>query len=711
MALVRFGDFAVDTETLALTQEGRPVKLHPQPAELLLLLLQRRGSLVTREEIRRELWGGDTHVDFDLGINSCVRQIRTALKDDPDHPRFVQTVPRKGYRFVAPLETADAAPKTRPRRRWVGIAVLALGTGAGLWLASLLRSGTDPVSAPVRLRPVTSFAGLESFAAISPDGQSVAYSWNGGSGRIEHLYVQLIDGSEPLQLTSEDWRDYSPTWSPDGRQIAFLREIRETGQPGMSEIRVVSALGGKEIRLGTTAVRIEIGPEFVSGLDWSPDGKLLAFSDKESSGEGEGIFLLSTETGEKRRLSAPPSTERPFRDREPAFSPDGKTIAFVRGTLKAKFQILLQKLDGGERRLLTTEEGQVYDLDWVPDGSALIYARGWWEERGLSRVSVRDGRVSKLSSGSGAVSVSISGDGKRVAFTQDPGVLVNIWRAHGPASSDPAKPLKLMQSSRSDLFPEYSPDGSQVAFSSFRSGWSAVWVCDSDGTSCSPLGVDYSGGPRWSPDGNKIGYVLYGGEKPDLYFKSLESAITRRLTHGGISFWPFAWSANGETIYYESNQSGQYEIWRRSLEGEDAVRLTRDGGRTPRESPDGKWVYYARPRPDDAYKWVDVWKVPVEGGEEVAVLKGKLLEAPNWVLWRDLLIYRGWVSEYGHAFINAYHLDTGEETRLVTFGPEDIPFGFGLSVSPDGKWLLYSKSDPRNSDIIVIENFLGDTGG
>jgi Tol biopolymer transport system component len=237
---------------------------------------------------------------------------------------------------------------------------------------------------------------------------------------------------------------------------------------------------------------------------------------------------------------------------------------------------------------------------------------------------------------------------------------------------------------------------------------SEVWMCHSDGTRCSPLGVESSGGPRWSPDGNEIGYIKLAEEQRGLYFKSLEGGFTRQLATGGVGTWPFAWSKDGTRIYYESNQSGQYEIWRRSVEGHDAVPMTRGGGRVPRESPDGKHVYYAKPRTDASYKWVDLWRVPVEGGEEIPVLTGKLLEAPNWVLWGDVLIYRGWVSEYGQGFINSYQLGTGEEKRLLTFDANEGLFGYGLAVSPDGQWILYSKGEPRNSDILLIENFGGE---
>jgi Tol biopolymer transport system component/DNA-binding winged helix-turn-helix (wHTH) protein len=488
--IVEFPPFSFHLVTGELRKYGRKLKLHPQPAKVLTILVRRAGEVVRREEIQGEVWGDDTYVAFDLGINSCIRQIRTAIGDDADHPRFVETLPREGYRFVAPVGTAEPVAKASPRRGRLALAVLTLGVGAGLGLFTFLRSGADPVPGPIKVRPVTSFPGLESFAAISPDGGKVAYTWNGGEGRALHLYVQMIDGSEPLRLTTEDRRDYSPAWSPDGRQIAFLREIRDPGQAGFSEIRVISALGGKETRLGTAAVRLEVGPVFVSGLDWSPDGKYLAFSDKESPEEQEGIFILSIETGERRRLSVPPSQGAPVRDRQPAFSPDGSTVAFVRGTFKAKYQILLQNLEGGEAHLLTSEEGLIFNMDWIPDGAALVYARDRSDVRGLTQVSVPHGRTSDLSSGGGAISVSVSNNGERMAFTQDDGALLNIWRTAGPASDIRGEPVKFMPSSRADFFPEYSPDGAQIAFCSRRSGLLAVWVCDSNGTNCSQVGAD-----------------------------------------------------------------------------------------------------------------------------------------------------------------------------------------------------------------------------
>ncbi len=111
---VRFQSFAFDLDSRELSKEGRPVKLHPQPARVLALLLEQAGEIVDREEIQKKVWG-DSHVDFDLGINSCIRQIRIALGDDAEKPQYVETVTREGYRFITPVED-DSRAETRPQK-------------------------------------------------------------------------------------------------------------------------------------------------------------------------------------------------------------------------------------------------------------------------------------------------------------------------------------------------------------------------------------------------------------------------------------------------------------------------------------------------------------------------------------------------------------------------------------------------------------------
>jgi hypothetical protein len=184
-----------------------------------------------------------------------------------------------------------AVPAVRNKWLWAAIALLAMGLGAVSWLRLRPPEAREPPPRPV---PLTSFEGLERDPALSPNGDQVAFVWNGGPDGHYHLYVKLIEGGEPLQLTKAPADDFSPAWSPDGAEIAFLREVE-----GGHDVLAVSALGGSERPLSTAVVTPHpvFGRALTRGLDWSPDGRLLAMVDTGSPDEPAGIFLLSRENG------------------------------------------------------------------------------------------------------------------------------------------------------------------------------------------------------------------------------------------------------------------------------------------------------------------------------------------------------------------------------------------------------------------------------
>jgi DNA-binding winged helix-turn-helix (wHTH) protein len=185
--VARFEPFTLDLGSGELREDGRTVKRHAQPAQLLVILVSRAGEIVTREEIQEALWEDDTHVDFDLGINSCIRQIRTALGDDADEPHYLETIPRRGYRFIAPvrepvIEEKPQEPEPPKRQRskiWVG-ALAALAALAGVvW--TLSRS--EPEVKLLKSIPLTSYEGIERDPTFSPDGDQVAFVWDQGARR------------------------------------------------------------------------------------------------------------------------------------------------------------------------------------------------------------------------------------------------------------------------------------------------------------------------------------------------------------------------------------------------------------------------------------------------------------------------------------------------------------------------------------------------
>jgi dipeptidyl aminopeptidase/acylaminoacyl peptidase len=226
-------------------------------------------------------------------------------------------------------------------------ALLAVAIAAATWLYRE-RLASRGAAAPPRTVPLTSFSGHEVEPALSPDGKQVAFVWDGGSGGNADVYVKLVDAGTPLRLTTNPAPDKYPAWSPDGRYIAFLRFSGSE-----RAVFIVSALRGPERKLCAVSGGID-QPLFFpikDDLAWSPDGKSLAVPDAISPEEPSSIFLVSVETGEKRRLTSPPAAS--VGDTFPAFSPDGITLAFVRSSTFFADDIDLVAVNGGEPRRAT----------------------------------------------------------------------------------------------------------------------------------------------------------------------------------------------------------------------------------------------------------------------------------------------------------------------------------------------------------------------
>jgi DNA-binding winged helix-turn-helix (wHTH) protein len=247
-AMFQFGVYEINTNARELRKHGVKIKLQDQPLEILLLLLASPGEVITRQQIQQQLWPENTFVDFDNAINSAVRKLREALGDTPENPRFIETLARRGYRFVAPVSRPTthasnpaamvvdqdqirpllASPPT-PGTKWrrlfqitCTIAAVFVAIALGLWWRASVasRAGGDASSPPV---PLTSYPGFEQFPSFSPDGSRIAFSWDEPGKRLSNIYLKTIGLGDPVRLSTSPRGDFAPAWSPDGRFIAFLR--------------------------------------------------------------------------------------------------------------------------------------------------------------------------------------------------------------------------------------------------------------------------------------------------------------------------------------------------------------------------------------------------------------------------------------------------------------------------------------------------------
>jgi len=471
----RIGEWLVEPLQNRLVRGETRVKLDPKVMQVLLYLAERPNEVALKEKIIETVWEG-TFVTDEV-LTNAIFELRKALGDDAKEPKFIQTVPRKGYRLITSVEAPDGAPH-KFTRAWVAVVSFGIVAASGFYFTRIETPDLD-----IRTVPLTGFPGAEEWPALSPNGDRIAFVWDRGNpGPRKSLHVQMIGVGDPLRLTDSVLHEFSPVWSPDGREIAFLRQV-ELRASQESEVLIIPALGGPVRRLATIRAVDVPGGGQNPGMAWSPDGRFLAVVDQESREEPHAIFLLSRESGEKRRLTSPSNV---VGDTQPAFSPDGKALAFARMPGVTQNEIYLQDVDGGEASLLATDEGWITDLDWTADGTEVVFVSASESAAGTSlwRVATSGGLPERLPFGEMAHTLSISRAGDRLVHDRRSWFNTDIWRIDGPAACERGEPTRLIASSRFDWGQEYSPDGSTIAFASERSGSNNIWVCESDGTGC-----------------------------------------------------------------------------------------------------------------------------------------------------------------------------------------------------------------------------------
>jgi len=673
-----------------LRKSGPKLKRSGQPLQVLAILLERPREVVTREELQKRLWP-DTFVDVDHNLNTAINKIREALGDSAENPRFVETVARRGYRFIAVPEIPAAVPSTRPAPRlWMSATRKAVVVGLVLCALVLsfpfYRHSIRP-KAVQTMTPVVTTVGEEHTPALSPDGQHLAFVWNGGAGSHFSLYVKIVGTEESLRLTNQTSIDLDPVWSPDGRYIAFCRILK-----GATGIYIIPALGGAERKVRYTGWDGDVNQNYwISGhLSWSPDGKLLAYSDHafHSEASNSSIFLLSLDSLEVRTLTSPLHSKGDF---DPVFSPDGQTLAFVRVSQESSIYTI--PVAGGQEQRVSSDQTWKEGLAWTPDGREIVFA----DQNGLWKISLRGGEPERLQFGQDGAEPSIRGN--RLAYVKSTAIF-NIWRRTLNSLVSAGPPDRFITSTRMDSGPQFSPDGSKIVFQSTRTGNWEFWLCHSDGSSLMQLthsNPTDAGTPRWSPDGQQIAFDSNANGNGDIFVMDSQGGSPRRLTSEPSSEVVPSWSRDGRWIYFASDRTGGWEVWKTPSTGGLAVQVTRHGGFAAFESPDGETLYYAK-----GLTVPGLWRIPTNGGEEVEVISS--VEATYWGYWAVIengIYYLDITATPGIVF---FDFTTHRSTRVFDV---DRPISSlqALAVSPDQRTILYTAMDAIHFEIILVEDF------
>ena len=743
-----FSGFRLDARKRRLWRGDEVVALTPKEFEVLFFLVKRAGQVVEKEELLNAIWT-DVYVE-ETTLARNVSWLRQKLGAASDGAKLIETVPKRGYRFVPEVTRSENAPVVRAEEKIIQRIVIeetitldeaeAIAASKNLNLAEsnlptpkLLNpqpkinnrksfwlplafafvalaaigfavyqyfsyKSVPKVIVATRPAPFSGLPGRENFPAFSPDGKLLTYVWNGGVGENYDVYVKQIGAGEPVRLTDTKEDEVHPVFSPDGLQVAFVRTFSNK-----SEVFLVPTLGGAERKICDLS-------RTYSRLSFSPDGQTLAVTDADSEDQREGIFLIDVQTGAKQRKTSPPDSASDIAAR---FSPDGKTLAFVRnfgGASDELFVVSVSKNDNASETQLTFDKTGIIGLTWNADGTKIVYASKTTAiTSNLHQISIRGGASELIvTNGKNVTNPIVSADGKMLAFVEG-SFKTNILQIERETSVM----RRLIESSGDDDSPNLSPDARQIAFVSNRTGNGEIWIADASGKNQRQLtnlldsnekrdqsptdAPNSAGSPRFSPDGRFVAYDAQINGNGDIFVVSANGGAARRLTSDSTQEVLPAWSSDGRWIYFASNRGGDFNLWKIPASGGDAVQVTKQGGFESFVAPDGKTVFYTKARGA-----AGLWQVSIDNGEEQPA--ADLPEAGYWRYWT--------VTPTGIYFLapmrNSYQIkfyDFASHQLKTIAHTEKTPIWTypGLSVSSDAKTILYTQSDQNASAIMLAE--------
>jgi Tol biopolymer transport system component/DNA-binding winged helix-turn-helix (wHTH) protein len=687
---IRFGVFEVDLPSGELRRQGFKVKLQEQPLQVLVMLLERPGEVVTREDLQKKLWPGDTFVDFERGLNRAINKLREALGDDAESPHFIETLPRRGYRFLAPVETAgtraegagarqlaivppdrprkleDAVPAVAvPRRQvlpWVVAGVLAVVAGIASW-----RQWQSP--ATVADRPFMQLdldAGPDGFSqpAISPDGTRIVFVSKRG------LAIRRLDQSQTTPLAGTEGASY-PFFSPNGQWVAFFgaRKLQKVAVEGGAAIPLCDAPSG-------------------SGGTWGADDSIIAALDL-----ARGLFRVPAAGGTPQPLTDP--REEPsgiLMHRWPQALPGGKGVLFAATSASGQGSLRVLAPNG---KLRTVIENSTYGR-FLASGYVVyrqretLFAAPMDADR-LELTGPAVPLVYGVSSSYGRADFDLSAYGTLVYRRGTVRNVLPSWLyPSGKVEPALAKPGNY-------LCPRLSPDGTRLAIAVIQEGKQSLWVYDLSRETWNRLtsGDDPELLPTWTPDGE---FLAFRSGNTLAWTQSDGSGKVERMAGVSRNAGPWSFSADGKWLAFWPLQPGS-DLWSVPVErtpgtlrlGQPQPLLQQAGSKgAPAISPDGRWLAYA----SDASGRFEVYVTPFSPqggatGRKWLVSNGGG-SGPVWSHTGRELFYEGpdhrvQVADYtlrGDSFV-------AEKPR---FWSEKQMAGIGFfpafDVAPDGKRVL-----------------------
>ncbi len=686
-------EWTVDPALNQISRGDQLILLEPRLVELLDFLSRHPNVTHSRDTLERAVWQGSSVSEGT--INHAIAKVRKALDDDPKQPSFIQTIPKKGYRFLAERRlVSDDAPRagqpssySRPALATAALVALAGAVGFLIWSAFPPAASDEFWTA----RPVTSYAGQEISLDTSRGGGRLLFKARPpGEASWQLNQLDLESGEVRRLLTNENEvvaAAYSPeaAFSPDGGRVALVSHAGNS-----CDVRIAD-LSGRE---PTTSVDSIPGclPAYVE-IAWANVGDRVYYTKSPTPPFPLAIYehdLISGKTAMVSRPHADAAGDVAF-----AISPDGRRIASLRTQHWSRTELIVIDLLSREESTIRIFDYMTSNVAWSASGDELIVTDDP-EGRTLKSIALADGSERTLSVREKSVGAFAFDPVTGKLFATETSYDANIFETD--AGGQESEATRIVSSTRSDYSPQWSPDGEELAFLSERSGSPQIWVLDGqDRTerSLSAFGPDFRPvGFSWSPDGSDL--VAFSMQGQLKILSRASGAVTSvELGSEVRAYFPF-WDPSREHLYFTANIDGEREVWKLPLTGgiSEPIKTTSAGAYAARISGDGRFLYYTK------YYREGLWRYSLETGTEENVLP-EIAEGARmqWHLVGSGVYYAR--SEQGRLVLHRTDLDDGREERLFAF-PGQLMFSY--SVHPVTGRLSYTHAENVSRDVVSFES-------
>lgn len=664
-----FGEFLLDTREKVLLRNQKPVAITPKAFLLLQTLVENHGHTLAREQLMESVWA-DSYVE-EGNLTFTINAVRKALGDSSSNPRFIETVPKRGYRFIADVKRVETKPAVSdtavdlsgqarhtstdgtelaahfsqngadskvgtkagahtllPARAKVLAGVLMLtilgAVAAGFWYSGAQIFGTKQqplLSASFSSEKITS-SGNTLYAAISPDGKYAAYV--DAVGEMESVWMRNIDTAESVQITPPTENNYlGLTFSHDGNSVFFVRKSEGHAPPSLYRVTVPGGVPSK------------ILDNTLGFVSLSPDDRQLSFIRcKFNMQEFCSLFTADADGKNERKILTRSS---PFHLTFHKFSPDGKSIAVASGSsTSGSSDERLFEVDvstGADREIAERSFFDIKGVDWLPDGSGLI----------ISAKEFLDGKVS-------------------------------LWRV----SRESGETTRLVNDSNNYFVVSLSKNADRMISTQVSNNY-RLFFSSRDGEESLAAARDFAFAPN--------GKIVYASDDRNIWQINADGSEQRQLTTDPATDFSPRVSPDGRFIYFTSNRTGKNQVWRMEADGTNQVQITKNEGGLPRYvSSDGKEVFYLSQNNDR------LWKVSAETGEEVEIPSRKLFSpavSPDGTMVAYFFLDPGFK-------IGVMRLTDQQIVKVIEHG-DGKSFSLVADWSPDSRTLYFvAQQDGRN---------------